>query len=170
MGGGINDGILGGVLTVWAVLAFALAFVGCARLVEPRMPRGARVLTFGAAALAVGGTGFGILAMHVEVLRADHGVDATAALDAHPLTGLAFLPWGWFMPLTCILAGVLLWKVGIIPWWHGALFVTGGVLFVIGRPATIGPVALATDVVLLTAFVLLGTRVLRRAHERTQVA
>lgn len=170
VGGGINDGILGGVLTVWAVLAFALAFLGCARLLEPGMPRAARVLTFGAAALAVGGAGFGISAVHVEVLREDHGVDAVAALDAHPLTWLALLPWGWFMPLTCILAGVFLWRGRLVPWWHGILFILGGVLFVTGRPAQIGLVAVGTDLVLLAAFGILAVRLLLGRRARGKVS
>lgn len=165
VGGGINDGVAGGVITVWAVIAFTLAFVGCARLLEPWMPRGAQVVTFGAAAVAVGGAGFGITGIYQQILREDHGIDGVAVFDAHAFGLLALLPWGWFMPLTCILVGALLWRAQLLPWWHGALFILGGVLFVTGRPARIDAVAVTTDLILLAAFAGLGLRVL--ASRRT---
>ncbi|TDE94011.1 hypothetical protein EXU48_11155 [Occultella glacieicola] len=170
VGGGINDGIVGGVLTVWAVMAFVLAFVGCARILESRMPKGAQLLAFGAAAVGAGGAGFGISAIYVQLLREDHAIDGVAAVDAHPFAILALLPWGWFMPLTCILVGALLWRARLLPWWHGVLFILAGALFVTGRPAQIGAIAVATDVVFLAAFVGLGLRTLaaRSAAGRTE--
>jgi len=165
VGNGINDGVVGGVITVWAVLALVVAFVGCARILEPHMRKGAQLLVFGAAALGVGGAGFGNSSIYTQILRDDHGIDAEAAFDAHPFGLLALLPWGWFMPITCILVGVLLWRARLLPWWHGVAFILGGVMFVTGRPAGIDAVALATDVVLLLAFAGLGLRALssRRA-------
>lgn len=166
VGGGINDGILGGVLTVWSVVALALALLGCSRLVEASMPRGAQVLTFGAVSVAVGGAGFGIAAIYVQLLRDDFGIDGVAAFDAHPLGILALLPWGWFMPISCVLAGALFWRSGILPWWHGVLFILGGVLFVTSRPAQIAPIAIATDLVLVAAFAGLGLRLLAQRTRR----
>lgn len=163
LGAGINHGVVGGVLTVWSVLALVIAFIGCARMLEPRMPRGSRFVTFGAAALGVGGAGFGIDAIYADVLLTDHGIDASAAVDAHPFSMLAFIPWGWFMPITCIVAGALLWRAQLLPWWHGLAFILGGVLFVTGRPARIDAVAIATDLVLIAAFWLLAVRMHRGA-------
>ncbi|WP_420112985.1 hypothetical protein [Pseudactinotalea sp.] len=158
LGAGINHGLVGGVVTIWSVLAFAVAFVGCARILELRMPRGSRFVTFGAAALAVGGAAFGIDAIYADVLLTDHQIDAAAAVDAHPLSALAYLPWGWFMPITCIVTGALLWRARLLPWWHGLAFALGGVLFVTGRPARIDAVAIITDLVLIAAFWLLAMR------------
>lgn len=126
------------------------------------MPRGAQAVTFGAVALAVGGAGFGVSSIYVQLLREDFGIDGVAAFDAHPINFLALLPWGWFMPITCILVGALCWRARLLPWWHSLLFILGGVLFVTGRPAQIGPVAVATDVVLIAALAGLGLLLLRR--------
>jgi len=161
-GGGINDGITGGVVSVWAVLAFVIAFVGCARVLEARAPRAASLVVFGAAAVGVGGAGFGQHSILAQILREDHGLDVVAIVDAHPFALLSLLPWGWFMPLTCVLVGALMWRTRLAPWWHGTLFILGGVLFVSGRPAQIGPIAIATDVVLIVAFWLLAARTLDR--------
>lgn len=170
LGAGINDGLVGGVVTVWSVVAFAIAFVGCARLLESSMPRSSRFLIFGAAALTAGGAGFGIDAIYSEVLLAEHGIHATTALEAYPFAWLAMLPWGWFMPITCILAGALLWRAGLLPWWHGLMLILGGVLFVTGRPARIGVVAIATDVVLIAAFWLLALRAARSSTPESRPA
>lgn len=170
LGDGINDGLEGGVVTVWAAIAVGLAFLGCARFMEPRAPRAAAVVTFTGIGAAVGGAGFGHSAIYLWILDRDHGVDAEAAINAHPFSLLSLLPWGWFMPVTCIVVGGLLWRTRLVPWWHGVLFILGGVLFVTGRPARIDGVAIATDVVLLLAFGLLALRVLTEASSGTRTA
>ncbi|BBG04706.1 MULTISPECIES: hypothetical protein [Pseudonocardia] len=149
---GVNSGVLGGTVGLWACLALAIAVPGVLRAVEPVAPRAAprvaAVVTIG----LVAGAAFNIQAMY-------HAATGTVLLDRAgedvPLLAvLAFLPWGWFTPLGLALSGWLLLRAGArMP---GALLAVAGVLFVIGRPGTIGPVVLASDLALIAALVPLG--------------
>jgi len=158
LGDGINDGLIGGVINAWTMIVLVMAFAGCARAVESVMPKSAQFILFGGAAAGVGGAGFGMTAIYQQVLQDDHGVDGATTLDAHPFSILALLPWGWFMPVTCMAVGLCLWRGQLAPWWHGVLFILGGLLFVTGRPTQMGFIAVTTDLVLLVAFWLLASR------------
>ncbi|MGE3286299.1 MAG: DUF4386 family protein [Pseudonocardia sp.] len=157
--GGINNGMWGGIIGVWSALAFVVAFVGLCRVLEPAAPGAAPVvLVFGLLGWAAG-SAFAVNAIHAAVHGQDLLFEATEGL-ADPAVLLAFLPWGWFAPLSFVLLGWLLWRTGTGPRWAAALLAVGGLLFVIGRPAEIDAIAVAADVALLLALVPLGVRMI----------
>ena len=155
--GGVNEGVVGGTLTVWSCFALAGAFVGAYRLLEPLRPRLAAWLTLVALIAFIAGAGFGRQAINVAAVGTEF-LNDDAAIEAAPIGLLAYLPWGWFAPLTFVLAGIVLWRAGAIPWWNGTLLVLGGILFVSARPAQLAPLAIACDVVILAALTALAIR------------
>lgn len=157
VGGGINNGVLGGTIGVLSAFTLAAALVGICRLLEPRMPRYSLVLTLFALIATTGGTAFNIAALYEGAF----GIVVPDQLPATEAIGmLAFLPWGWFAPLIFVLLGIALWRARVVPWWHGVLFVLGGVLFISARPARIDLLALSTDIVLLAALTIIGVRMI----------
>lgn len=161
VGNGINNGVVGGVITVWACLTLIPAFAGIYRLLEPDRPRLAAWLTLVASAAFIGGTGFGAGAIIEEAL----GSDANLMIDQeHPFSLLALLPWGWMAPITFVAAGIALWRAGVVPRWNGLLLILGGILFVTGRPARIDAIAILTDVVLLVALSAIAVRLFAAAR------
>lgn len=155
-GEGINDGVLGGTLSVWAVTAFGIALVGLLRLLEPHAPRAASLLTLTAIAGVAGGVAFSVGGIYAPLydLGPDAPLDAVEGADV--IAAFAFLPWGWLIPFTLTLTGVLFWRTGAIPRAQAGLLIAGGVLFVAGRPARLEPVAVLTDLVLVAALVPIG--------------
>ncbi|HEX6027080.1 MAG TPA: hypothetical protein VFZ00_34090 [Solirubrobacter sp.] len=160
-GDGINDGVLGGTLSVWAVIAFGIALVGVLRLLEPHAPRAAALLTLTAIAGVAGGAAFSVGGVYAPIydLGPDAPLDAVEGADA--IAAFAFLPWGWLIPFTLTLTGILFWRTAAIPRTQAVLLIAGGVLFVAGRPARIEPVAVVTDLVLVAALVPIGWAMLQ---------
>lgn len=155
-GEGINHGALGGVIGVWSCFAFMLAFPGILRLLEPRAPRVASLL----AVLAVTGFSGGVAFNVGAIFTATAGPEADDALDvvieSNPVSLLAFLPWGLFVPLSFVLVGIFLWRSRTTAWWTGVLLVAGGVLFVASRPERINVLAMVADAVLILGLVPVG--------------
>lgn len=149
---GVNDGVLGGTVGMWSCFAPAVAVPGVLRAVEPVAPRAAPRVALVATTGFVAGAAFNIQAIYgaaTEIFLLDRIGDGVP-----PLGLLAFLPWCWFAPLGPVLTGWLLLRAGVrVP---GALLVVAGVLFVIGRPGTIGAVVLASDGALIAGLVPLG--------------
>jgi hypothetical protein len=168
-GGGINDGVLGGTVGVWSCIGMAIGSIGICRLLESRAPKAAPVV--GAVALAgfVGGAAFSVQAMYLDRYDRDLLADVTEGKGAGSdwFGFFAFLPWGWMVPVSLVLVGWLIWRTQAAANWVGALFVLGGVLFVIGRPARLDAVAVATDVVLVLAFAAVVPYLLRAADAGT---
>jgi hypothetical protein len=161
-GGAVNDGVLGGTIGVWSVIALAIASVGVCRLAEPRAPRAAPIINAIALAGFTAGAGWNVQAIYIERYDVDFVNDPD--LGGSDLIGiLAFLPWGWMAPLGFILMGWLLWRTGSVPTWTAGLLALGGVLFVAGRPAQIDVIVIATDVVLTVALVPIGMRILSQS-------
>jgi hypothetical protein len=169
-GDGINDGVFGGTLSVWAAIALGIALVGILRRLEPLAPRAAGILTLTAIAGVAGGTAFSVGAIYLPVydLGPDAPFDAVEGADA--IAAFAFLPWGWLIPFTLTLTGLLCWRTGALPRRQAALMIAGGVLFVAGRPARIEPVAVVTDLVLVAALAPIGWAMLRPAATLPQPA
>lgn len=153
-GEGINHGVLGGTIGVWSAFAFVIASVGILRQLEVRAPRAAPILTI----FALTGFSAGIAFNVDAIFTASTGMDAAldVVFEAEPMAVLAFLPWGWFAPLSLVLVGSLLWRTRTTAWWTGALMVAGGVLFVASRPERINMLALVADGVLILALVPIG--------------
>lgn len=153
-GDAINDGVLGGTVGVWAAIGLAIGSVGILRLVEPAAPVLAPIV--GAVALGAfsGGVAFNVQALHLGRYDIDFLSDVTegGGSGSDWFGVFAFLPWGLLTPLTFALIGWLVWRTRVAPPWVAGAFVLGGVLFVSGRPARIDAVAIATDVVLVLAF------------------
>jgi hypothetical protein len=167
----VNRGVLGGTISVWASFAMIIALVGVLRLLEINRPRAAPILTIFALTGFAAGIAFSMDAIFAAIV----GPDLDAALDAAIDDGsgtiliLAYLPWGWFAPLSLILIGIFLWRSRTTPWWTGALMIAGGVLFVVGQMERIGVIALIGDAVLLLAFAPIGWMLFRRAR-RPEIA
>lgn len=155
VGGGINDGVLGGTIGVWSCFAFAIAFVGILRLLEPSAPRIAPILTAVALmAFAGGGVAFNIQALNLGAFGNDF---LETNLDGADAVGIfAFLPWGLFVPLTFVLTGIMLWRTRAVARWSSALFIASGIMFVSARPARIDVLALTADAVIVLALVPIG--------------
>lgn len=174
-GDGINVGVVGGVVGVWSCFALAIAFVGILRLLEPKAPRGAAVMTVLALAGFASGVAFNVQAIIDAIVGPEQlaaAIDAAIAANGMTyLAILAFLPWGWFVPISMVVVGILLWRTAVGPRWSAGLLMLAGILFVASRPESIGWLALCSDVALLAAMVPLAGRLLppvgreRRARE-----
>jgi hypothetical protein len=166
VGEGINVGVLGGVIGVWAAFALAIGFVGLLRLLEPSAPRAAAVLTVLALTGFTAGAVFNVNAAFDALVGPELEAAIDAAIDrggADAMLILAFLPWGFFGPITMLATGVLLWRTRTTPRWSAALLAAGGVLFVASRPERIDVLALIADGVLVLALLPIGWAMLTRA-------
>jgi hypothetical protein len=167
-GEGINHGVLGGVIGVWSCFALAVAFMGTLRLLEPRAPRAAPILTAVAVTGFGAGVGFNIEAIYRGIIGSELDDTFTAAVEGPDAVALlGFLPWGWFVPLALVLSGAFLWRTGTVSGWSGALLIASGVLFVTARPARLDIIAMVGDGLLILALVPIGWALL--ANARTAV-
>lgn len=160
-GEGINHGILGGVIGAWAAFTMVIALMAVLRLIEPRAPRAATLLTVVALIGFSAGTAFNVTAVLESVTRLDDAIEAAIAVDA--VAVFAWLPWGVFAPISLVLIGIALWRTRISAW-SGALLIAGGVLFVVGRMERLGALALAADGVLVLALAPIGWAMLTGAR------
>lgn len=162
-GDGINEGVLGGTVGVWSSFAMAVAFVGILRLLEPRAPRAAPILTLLSVTAFCAGVAFNVQAMYLAGFGVDFLTEAAEG-SADGIGILAFLPWGWFAPLSMVLVGAFLWRTRTVSWWSGALLIVGGILFVTARPARIEAIAMVGDSALILAMVPIGWAMLTGAR------
>jgi len=168
-GNGINNGVLGGTIGVWSSFLLGWAFIAISRALEPVASRGAVVLLVLGIPAICAGVAFNVNGLHWDHFGNDF-VDA-AFSDGGPTVGaLAFLPWGWFMPASLVVAGVLVWRTRMFPRWAGAMTALSGVLFVTARPASIDALAITADVVMVVGLAPIGlamlTGAVRRAPDR----
>jgi hypothetical protein len=154
VGDGINNGVLGGTLSVWACMAMTLGFVGLFRALEPSAPRAAPALMALAVVAFIAGTGFSVLAIETAVTGGDY---MTGELAGETLIAFfSLFPWGLFGPLMYVLTGILLWRVRAVPRWSAVLVALGGVLFVLSRPERIDVLAVVCDITLIAALAPIG--------------
>jgi hypothetical protein len=149
-GGGIDDDQLGGAIQVYAFAAFALAFVGLRGMVENEFPRGSAALTLVGVVGAIGGSCFGIVAITSEL----NGIHLQDAQDVSVQLAL-FLPGNLFAP-ALIGFGLALHHARVGRPISAPALIVGAVLFPISRIATIEPLAIAADLILVLALVSLG--------------
>lgn len=164
VGDGINEGVLGGVLGIWGAFALAIGLMGILRLMEPRAPRAAPILTVFALISAAAGVGIQL----DYLMQHEMGPELSAAVDealvgADGPLAIAILP-GLLLPPTLVAIGIFLWRTRTTPWWSGALLIAGGVMFIIAMPDGIAPLAVLTDVLLLLALVPIGWSMIRAAR------
>lgn len=165
-GNGINNGVLGGTIGVWSVFLLGWAFLGISRALEPLAPRGALALLILVVPMVAGGAAFNVTGIHWDLFGND--LDAIAASGGGGAIGLlAFLPWGWFAPVSFVVAGILVWRTSIAPRWAGLVTVLAGVLFISARPASIDLLAVVCDVTMVLGLVPIGLALLRRTSDTT---
>lgn len=125
--------------------------------IEPRAPRAAPLLLISGFIGWAAGVGFNVDA----ILSAEFGREAVdTATEDHPFTLLAYVPWGWFAPLSVTATGVVLWRTRAFSRPSAALLVVAGVLFIASRPARIEPLAVIADCVAIVALVPIGWKLL----------
>jgi hypothetical protein len=154
---GVNEGIVGGTVTTWALFALTLGFVGFARLLEPQAPRGSVALMV----LAVFGTVAGALFQGAAIHQGYFGhytdyVNTVFEEGGNYFGLLAYIPWGWCMPAAFVLGGVLAWRTRVVPHWSAGALAVGGVLFLLGVPLQIGPIVITCFVLLTVGLVPVG--------------
>lgn len=161
-GDGINDGVMGGVFGVWSCFAFVIGLTGVLRLLEPRAPRAAPVLSVLALLGFTAGVGFNVNAMYLASHEVDFLTEASdESADGRDAFGmLAFLPWGLLVPVSLVLIGVFLWRTEVVARWSAILIAAGGVLFVSARPERIEALALVGDAVLVVGLGSIGLAIL----------
>jgi hypothetical protein len=162
-GEGINEGVVGGTIGVWTAVAFVIAFIGIGRMLEPRSPRWGLAVTLLASVGFTTGVAFNVDAVFVGLIGPELDTAIDEAIDAGGtnLVGIfAFIPGGWFAPVSMVVAGIALWRSQIVPRWTGALLIVGGVLFVISRPERIDALAIVSDVVIIAALIPVGLAML----------
>lgn len=150
------------ILTFWALIGFAGAFVGISRRLTLRAPTAAAiVLAFGLVGVA-GGIGYA-----TEIAMVDaFGIDRLNDQELASTYLLLRLP-GLTFPLALVLSGLLGWRNGLLRPAHALVLGLGAVAFPMSRvPELPGP-ALIADVVLIVALVPIGWMVLRGETEQT---
>ncbi|MGH2584086.1 MAG: hypothetical protein ACRDJE_04165, partial [Dehalococcoidia bacterium] len=89
-------------------------------------------------------------------------IEAVAGADA--LGVLAYIPGGWFVPLTMLLTGIMLYRTRTVPILLAALLAASGLLFPIARMPRIDSLALASDALLIIALVPIGVAMIADAR------
>lgn len=171
----INEGVVGGTISVWACFLMAVGFVGFGRLVEPVAPRGATLLTI------LGVVGYAAGAMfHAAFIHSgrfgrytDYPNYITSRLfdaefegeDVGNFFGIfAYIPWGWMQPTAYALGGVLVLRTRLAPRWSGWALIGAGIAMIVGEPQQIAPIAIAGDVLAALGLVPVAIAVLAAAR------
>lgn len=152
-GNGINDGHLGGTIGVWSCLALLLAMIGIYRVLEPATPRGGPIMLTVVVIGVAAGVGFNV----DGILAAEFGQGALDIFpEETPIALLAFLPWGWFLPIGMVGTGILMWRTRTFPKATAVLVALGGIVFVTSRPARIDALAVFGDCLLILGLAPIG--------------
>jgi hypothetical protein len=162
-GEGINNGIVGGTIVVWHSFAMIIAFMGIARMIEPRLPRAAIALMLMAAPAFAAGVGFGVQGIDQQYHGSNFFEDSALDTGTEVFGLFALFPWGLLGPVCYVLAGILLWRTRFVPRWSAAAIVLGGILFVSARPAGIDILAVIADVTLVIGLIPVGLALLAAA-------
>lgn len=157
-GEGMNVGEAAGAIQVWAMIAFAIAFVFLARLLEPTSPRAATVLTVLGLVGAAGGVGYGIDSIQAAIFGGGSIQETNSAVAPIALQ----LP-GVLFPASLVSLGVMLARRRCVARWMGITLAVGAVLFPMSRIPDIEGLAVLSDVLLLVALIPLGWRIVRSA-------
>lgn len=152
-GHGLRQGEAAGAIEVWAFIAFGVATVGLARLLEAVAPRGAGLLALAGIVGTAGGVAYGMDSIQVAVLG--RGItDSLASPFALRIPGLA-------VPVALIGIGMLLGRHELVRRPSAIALVIAGVLFPMSRIPNIEPLAVASDLMLLAGMGSIGLTLLR---------
>ncbi len=148
---GMNRGQVGGAIQLYAWSVLGIAIVGLVLPLRHRFPRTA------AAALGLGlvtaatGASYGVDSMWAAITAMPQLVD-----QGDPVASAAMAPPAVTLVLTFLILGVAYARSGLVAAPVGYLLALVGPLFPAGRATNILPIALLTDLVLLTAMVAIG--------------
>lgn len=151
-GAGVNDGVVGGTVSVWACFALVLGYVGVARSFEARAPKASMALAVLAVVGLMTGYGYSLEAIHREHL----GADIWSKPFDQRIAFLAFDPWGLFLPLALLLTAILVWRTRQYGRWTAAPLLLGALAFVPSREMGIDALAVVADLLLLVGLVPIG--------------
>lgn len=155
-GEGMNEGELGGAIQVWAAIAYGIALVGFARMLESKAPRGALVLTVLTLVGVAGAVGYGIDSIQAAVFGTESIQETSSA--AAPLA--LQIPGGCF-PLSLVVLGVLLARTATVPAVLGYGLAVGAVLFPASRIPDVEALAVASDGIVLVALTAITASLVR---------
>ncbi|MEJ7832290.1 MAG: hypothetical protein WKF79_05205 [Nocardioides sp.] len=151
------ENVPSGVLLMFAMGAFFLAYLGVIGLVAEALPRLSTVLLVTGAFGAMAGTAFGV----VIIARAKGLELQEGALEQ------AFNTPGILFPMTWLALGVCVLYSKVAPLWTGVALALAGVGFPISRIGGVGEVAIVADLLFLAALCGLATVVVRAPATRT---
>lgn len=154
VGGGLNEGELGGALQVWAFAALGLAILGLARTVERSVPGTAVLLSVLAVIGAAVGGGFGIDSMQAAV----NGTEPLAH-SSEPAVVLGLLLPGLLAPISLVVLGVTLARhgnAGVRGW----LLAGGALLFPVSRIPDVAAIAIVSDLLIVASMGSIGLQLL----------
>ena len=147
-----------GVLQLFAMGMFFLAYVAVSQLVSARLPRASTILMVTGALGAQAGTAFGV----VIIARAK-GLE----LQAGDALELAFNLPGILFPLTWIALGLCVLSIKVAPTWAGAGLVLAGICFPVSRIGAVAEIAVVADVLFLVSLTGIARGALGRAPSAT---
>lgn len=150
-GDGMNDGEAGGIVQLWAFVAFAMAAVALTRAFRQHAPRAADLLLAVALAGMAGGVAYAIDSIQVAVFGTEslQETDSIAASLALQLPGILF-------PASLVGVGVMLARTGTAPRAAAIGLAVGAVLFPASRIPDVEALAIACDLVLVAAMGAIG--------------
>lgn len=151
MAGGMNRGQVGGAIQLYAWSVLGIAIVGLALPLRLRFPRAtAAALGLGLVTAATGAS-YGVDSMWAAITAMPQLVD-----QGDPVASAAMAPPAVTLVLTFLILGVAYARSGLVAAPVGYLLALVGPLFPAGRATNILPIAVLTDLVLLTAMVAIG--------------
>lgn len=154
---GLNRGLVGGALQLYANFVLCLAVVGLALPLRHLLPRSAAAALGLGLITAAAGAAFGVDSMWVAITDMPQLVD-----QGDPVVFAVMAPPAVALVLTFLILGIAYARSGLVPAPVGYLLALGGPLFPAGRATDILPIALLTDLVLLGAMVAIGRGLIAR--------
>lgn len=148
-----------GVLQLFAMGTFFLAYVAVSQLVATKLPRASALLMVTGALGAQAGTAFGV----VLIARAK-GLE----LQAGDALELAFNLPGILFPLTWLALGVCVLVTKAAPAWAGAGLVLAGICFPVSRIGATAEIAVVADILFLVSLTGIAVAALGRASTATR--
>lgn len=154
---GLNRGLVGGALQLYANFVLCLAVVGLALPLRHLFPRSAAAALGLGLITAAAGAAYGVDSMWAAITDMPQLVD-----QGDPAAFAAMAPPAVALVLTFLILGIAYARSGLVPAPVGYLLALVGPLFPAGRATDILPIALLTDLVLLGAMVAIGRGLIAR--------
>ena len=153
-----SESVPQGVLQLFAMGMFFLAYVAVSQLVATKLPRASTLLMVAGAIGAQAGTSFAV----VMIARAK-GLE----LQAGDALELAFNLPGVLFPLTWLALGLCLLATKAAPAWAGAGLMLAAICFPVSRIGATAEIAVVADVLFLASLTGIAVAALGRAPSAT---